>query len=382
MPFPFVKGGGQRRFYEIGKNLSSDDWEVDWISFKAWPGLSILKTTNIRYIGIKNLSVVYNTHGNRRKFPPIIFAIMLIKNISIFKNYDIIWVGQWPLLHIIPSIIASKYYNKKLIIDWWEVWGKNYWVSYSKSIGYLGYLLEKLSIWFSTKSATVFTDSFSEEQKLINNSYPNTTIHLVPNGISKAEIGDISFPKKTKFDIVSFGRLKNHKRVDLLIEAIKIILENHNKKYSVAIIGDGPNKKELITLTNKLGLSDQITFFGTIPKSKDMYSLIKQCSICCITTQGGGGGNLAILEANACGLPVIVFNHKDGIDISLIKSGQNGVLVNSPDSYHLGKSINNLLKDKSLLKKMSYTAYQYSINYDWNNLSDKYKNHFIRELVA
>ena len=377
MPFPFVKGGGQRRFYEIGKNIASDGWEVDWVSFKAWSGLTKLKTTYIRYIGIKNLPVIYNTYGNRRKFPPIIFAITLIKNISIFKNYDVIWVGQWPLLHIIPSIIASKYYNKKLIIDWWEVWGKKIWVNYSKSIGYLGYVLEKLSIWFSTKSATVFTDSLLEKEKLIKNSYPNTTIHLVPNGISKAEIGDISFPKKTKFDIVSFGRLKNHKRVDLLIEAIKIILKNYNIKYSLAIIGDGPNKKELQTLTNKLGLGDQVTFFGTIPKLTDMYNLIKKCSICCITTQGGGGGNLAILEANACGLPVIIFDYEDGIDSSLIKSGQNGVFVNSLDSYQLGKSIYGLLKDKSLLQKISHSSYQYSTNYNWNNLSEKYKNNFL-----
>lgn len=378
MPFPFVKGGGQRRFYEIGSHLASQGCEIDWISFKSWNGKSILKTKSIKYIGIKELPKVYNQFGNRRKTPPIIFAINLIKNINIFRNYDIIWVGQWPLLHIIPSIIIAKYYNKKLIIDWWEVWGKRVWKSYSKSIGYFGYLLERLSIWLATWQATVFTDSLLEKEKIINNSFPNSIIHLVPNGISKEDIGEITFDKRSKYDIVSFGRLKNHKRVDLLIKALKIIKEEYNNNYTVAIIGDGPKLDELQALTKKLKLTKQVSFFGSIPSSSNMYNLIKKCSICCVTTQGGGGGNLAILEANACGLPVIAFDHKDGIDNSLIIYNQNGILVSPPDSAQLGNVINNLLSDKNKLKQMSKTSYIYAMDYEWSKLSDKYKNEFIR----
>ena len=322
------------------------------------------------------MPVIYNKNGNRRKLPPILFAFSLIKNITVLRKYDIVWVGQWPLLHLIPCIIAMKYYNKKLIIDWWEVWGKKIWVNYSKMAGYVGYLLEKSTIWLSTWLAIVFTDTLSEKQKLKKLSYPNSTIHIVPNGISRTEIGDVSFSKKSKFDIVLFGRLKNHKRVDLLIEAVKKIKKINNINYSVAIIGDGPKKKELINLTNKLALGEQISFFGAIPKSKDMYRLIKQCSVCCVTTQGGGGGNLAILEANACGLPVIAFEHDDGIDKNLIIPDMNGVLVSPPDSYQLGISINNLLSDKNKLKKMSYSAYNHAINFDWSNLSTKYKKVF------
>ena len=90
VPFPFVKGGGQRRLYEVGRNLSKNGYDVDWLTFKAWQSNEeIVYVNNIKYIGTKKLPPLYNSRGNRNKSEPIIFLFYIFRNIKLIIDFII-----------------------------------------------------------------------------------------------------------------------------------------------------------------------------------------------------------------------------------------------------------------------------------------------------
>ena len=79
---------------------------------------------------------------------------------------------------------------------------------------------------------------------------------ITPNGVDINYFSDNS--KEYHFDFVSMCRLKNHKRVDLLIEATRRIIDTTGKTdIKVAIIGTGPEKEKLINLDKGMSSSSR-----------------------------------------------------------------------------------------------------------------------------
>jgi len=88
-----------------------------------------------------------------------------------------------------------------------------------------------------------------------------------------------------------------------LITALKDIVEKAPDVYLI-LGGEGPLKKNLISLTNKLGLMDYVNFVGFIPEEKlpDYY---RAADIFVLPTKELEGFGLVTLEAMASGLPVL-----------------------------------------------------------------------------
>ncbi len=84
-----------------------------------------------------------------------------------------------------------------------------------------------------------------------------------------------------------------------------------------------------------------------------------------------------MLEANACGLPVITINHKDNAAKDLIKENYNGFVLglNTNDIYRKTKKI---LENNNKLNKLSINSKESVVKYDWKkvieNLEKYYKN--------
>ena len=157
--FPFVKGGGQRRFYEIGRRMAKSGWHVDWMTFQSWEGSPTIFHQGMNYIGIGRAPNLYNTDGKRSKLEPLIFAFNVLLRLRHFKKYDLLWVGQWPLLHILPMMFACHIFRIPLVVDWWEVWTRESWIKESKAIGWVGYFIQTAFIRLIAKYAFIVTES-------------------------------------------------------------------------------------------------------------------------------------------------------------------------------------------------------------------------------
>ena len=187
---------------------------------------------------------------------------------------------------------------------------------------------------------------------------------IIPMGVDlndfkkSTEVGDLK--KKLRLDgevILSVGRLIDLKGTDYLIKALpKVLLRFPQTK--ALIIGSGPQKSYLLNLAKELHIKDSVVFIGQIPHSQmaKYYSLADVFVLPSITSKMGEteGFGVVLLEAMACGLPVIG-SDTGGIP-DIIKDGETGLLFHQKDSPDLANQIIRLLTDEDLRKKMVANA--------------------------
>ena len=374
--YPSIEGGGQRRFYEIASRLNFNyEFEVDWLCFKTWD--SKIKSSNINYIGLPGFKGLYNRNGKRRFLEPLEFLFALYKNKTKYHKYDVIWAGQWPILHLIFWSYNKKI-RSKLFVDWWEVWGRT-WFSYSRFFGWIGFFVEKIVLKRLLKFSKLITISSLSKNRLANLAVNKKNLALINNGINTKKLNTISFDTKKIYDVGYLGRLQKHKRVDLLISSIKYIENQHGLKLRLLIIGDGPERAKLENLSKRLGLIDRVIFKGSISSNEEAYKTLCQCKIFVNPSTKEGGGSITTFEAFALGLPAVAFKCDDGVDPLIIGDKDRGILVEKICKESLGNDIFRLLIDSVNLNRMSNNAINYSKSLDWDTISKNYMEFFLNQ---
>lgn len=374
--YPFVKGGMQRRFFEVAQRLAKKGWVVEWVSFQTWIGDREVLSDGIRYIGLAGYSGLYGAKGKRKALEPIQFLLQLIKEIPKRQRYDVVWTMQWPMLHLFLLMFITKEKNTLLVVDWLEVWGAS-WLKYSRTIGWIGWILEMLLLKLLKKKAVIVTDSSREKISIEKFLKCPDKVHYIPNGIPVDELrtsGPISGPK---FDIGYLGRLKNHKRVDLLLSALVIAREDLGHIFTASIIGDGPEKEALEKFVMDNDLTRAVTFHGLVPESSECYALLKSCQLVAVTTTNGGGGNVTIMEAYGCGLPVIGFRCDEGLDPELIDKNETGLLVEPITARALAEGLVKILKDQKKYNELIINVKKIEGQLSWDNSFLKYQELFL-----
>ena len=375
--YPSVDGGGQRRMYEIATRLTDCGYSVDWVCFKTWENEAINQSQcSINYIGLPGFKGLYNKHGGRRYVEPIEFTIALRRAKLNFNDYDVVWSGQWPIVHLVPWIL-NKSIRKKLVVDWWEVWGST-WFNYSRLLGPIGYFVERFLINRITKHGIIIgitKSSFIQLQQLSDNDH---AIKLIPNGLDTTLLSTIAHQSVKKYDFAYIGRLKNHKNVDLLLRAIKYVEVELQYHASAIIIGDGPEHGNLVNLARELEIDGRINFVGNISDNEVAYSLVGSGKIFVNPSTKEGGGSITALEAFGLGLPVVGFKCKDGIDPEIINQPDRGILVDTICAKNLGKNLYNLLMDEAEQAKMRNRCIEYAKQFDWSELDLEYRKIFNR----
>lgn len=99
-------------------------------------------------------------------------------------------------------------------------------------------------------------------------------------------------------EILTIGRLNEHKNIDILIKSI------HRTKYHLTIIGKGEEEERLHALAKELGVENQITFIGSVPNDKIKEYYLK--SDVFAMAMEAEGISIPVIEAMASGLPVVV----------------------------------------------------------------------------
>jgi Glycosyltransferase len=364
--YPFIKGGAEKRYYEIAKRLSKKGHQIHIYGMKFWDSDKVIKRQGIYYHGICRPKSLYEKNGKRSIKEAIYFGLNCLKLIK--EDFDIIDCSNFPYFSLFACKLISIIKRKPLYATWHEVWGKNYWFEYIGWKGCLGFVIEKLAVLMPVKIISV---SEHTTYKLKNELNSKKLIFTVPNGIEFEDITKIR-PSKEKSDIIFVGRLVSYKNVDVLIKSIKIVKEII-PKIKFLIIGDGPEKNTLETLTQKLNLEANIKFLGFIENNGDIYALMKSSKVFILPSTREGFG-IVVIEANACGIPVIIIDHKDNAAKGLIEEGRNGFICQLDKDEIAGKTI-RILKNHSNLE-MKKVCIDSAKQYDWNKIVDEIEEVF------
>ncbi len=358
--YPWIKGGAEKRIYEISKRLVQRGHEVHWLGLKWWEGEKDIVKDGIHLHGIGKWNNLY-IDGRRSIKEGLYFGL---KTLTGLRGYfDVIDCQEFPYFPCFFAKIYSLFKNTSFIITWYEVWG-DYWFEYLGKKGIFGWVVERL-IAKIPHLAIPISEKIKED--LMSLGVSEKIMRVVPNGVDFYNIKNVEHNSEN-IDVIYVGRLISHKNVDVLLKAISEVREKI-PDIKCGIIGDGPEKESLTSLSKKLGLDNNVIFFGFFERDEDVYSYMKASKIFVLPSTREGFPN-TILEANSCGLPAIIVRHKNNAGVVVVKEGYNGFIQNlSPEE--IAKRIICLLQDENARQKLSRNALEFAKMHDWDVIVDK-----------
>lgn len=366
--YPFLAGGGERRLYEIGRRFAARGWTVHWYTLHHWDGPATQERDGITYYGLRGNTRFYGSDGKRSTRQAFSYAAAVLRCKAKFETYDLVLCGQWPLFHLFSLFARRVPFRSRLVVDWWETWGRH-WFDYLGPSGIVGWTLEQILARLVTKTAHAVVMSPKGQDQLIACGARPDRIVYIPNGIDLTSLS-AGPAERGSVDVVYFGRLKDHKNVDHLLWALHI-LKSHNRLLTADIIGDGPERAALEALVQRLGIAEQVTFHGVVSDER-LPRLLKRGKIFVHPGTKEGGGSITILEANACGLPIVCYSHPLGIDPNFVRDGETGLFVRAVDPTALADGIVDML-DRVAKRPVREFCLENARNHHWDAIFDRYE---------
>lgn len=226
------------------------------------------------------------------------------------------------------------------------------------------YLTESLIPW-CYKNNNFAALSESSKQDLVRMGIKQDKIVTIPPGIN-LQLYQPNYDLKQDNLIVHVGRLKKYKSTDHLLLATQKLIEKR-KDLKVVIIGDGDDLPRLKDLTKKLALENYITFTGYIPEQKKINYYQKASVLVENSIKEGWG--MIVIEANACGTPVVAARSPGLRDAVLDQ--KTGLLYDYGNLCDLTQKIELLLDNKTLNRQMVQTGIEWAKNFSWDNAANE-----------
>lgn len=204
---------------------------------------------------------------------------------------------------------------------------------------------------------------------------PLKNLHVLPYGVDTEKF--IPGPKNSNqaIQLISVGRFTAKKAPIMSIKAFEILLEKFPKAH-FTMIGDGELWEEAKKYVAENGLKKNIAFMGQqapalILEKLQESDIFIQHSIKTPSGDSEGTPN-SILEASACGLPIISTLHA-GIPEAVIQ-GETGILVQENDFQAMGEALISLAQDPSQKLEMGESARKHMLeNYEIKTQAEKLK---------
>lgn len=229
--------------------------------------------------------------------------------------------------------------------------------------------------WVEIKTSNeVFYIAVSKEIKkqLLSLGIDEKQVFVIYPGLSKDflnlakkvyESKDYSRLQKVRFGTCS--RLEKVKDIPTLLKAFSLLIAD-GIDAELIIFGKGSQEKELLELTEKLRISDKVKFEGY--KNDSLYFDI---DIFCSSSLSEGF-NIALLKAQACGIPAVATNV--GGQKEIVLDGKTGILVNPKDPEAFKEVMKKIISKKEVLLHFSQNARDRALTFTLEkNINDHLK---------
>jgi len=169
--------------------------------------------------------------------------------------------------------------------------------------------------------------------------------------------------------LVTVSRLSRDKNVVSIIRAIPLIRKRIPDVY-LSVAGDGEARPMLERLVADLGIAERVTFHGNVPHA-EVLQILSRSHLFLFPTRVKEGFPKAVLEAMACGLPVIA------TDVSIIPYliRDCGVVLDDTNPQAVAGAIAQLISDERRLAEMSARARQKAQDYTLERWRDVIGTH-------
>jgi len=203
----------------------------------------------------------------------------------------------------------------------------------------------------------------STRDDLVRRGLPRRNIRVIPNGLDHERFHP--GPLDPRNDLVLFvGRLEHYKGVDVLLEAWPRVLAKRPGARLV-LVGAGSGEAELRRRASSGGLSASVSFEGFVSE-EEKIGWLRRATVLAQPSHKEGWG-LTVLEANACGTPVVA-TAVPGLRDS-VRDGKTGLLVARGDSAALADGLVRVLEDPALRAELARGALAWARRFRWDDVA-------------
>jgi glycosyltransferase involved in cell wall biosynthesis len=199
--------------------------------------------------------------------------------------------------------------------------------------------LEALYLQVLKRADLVVVVGTETKRYLASHGVPSDRIHVISSKIDPRRFSPA--PEPRDYDVILTAQLIKRKRVDLFLHVVATLTRQH-PHIRAAVLGEGPLRGELERLARSLGIDDRVDFLGFHEETERFYNRAKVF----VLTSSAEGLSLAMVEAMACGLPVVVPAVGDLADV--VRNGETGYLIEGSDRHAFVSAIHSLLEDEAL----------------------------------
>ena len=240
-----------------------------------------------------------------------------------------------------------------LIVDWHELWAREYWLSYLGSVGgRIGAAVQGLCLRLPDQS---FTFSRLVEERLVESNH-GAAITRLTGEYAGASLEDVAphVHVRGRALVVFAGRHIAEKHVAAIPPAIAAA-RHQIPDLECVILGDGPETETVRKKVRTLGLEQAIDVRGRV-KSSEVAETIASATCLLHPSEREGYGQV-IVEAAALGTPAIVVAGPENAATELIEPGVNGYVAGSCDPEELGRLVVDAVQNTDALRRSTREWY-------------------------
>ena len=167
------------------------------------------------------------------------------------------------------------------------------------------------------------------------------------------------------------------KNLPRMIEAFSVVIRDNEACRNLSFVIGGSISKfmseRLYEVCVKFGVANRVLFIGYV-KESNLPPLISGSKILFYTSLSEGFG-LPVLEAMACGVPVLTSNSGALPEVA----GDAALLVNSTDVNDIVEGLKRLLKDENLRNTLVSKGYEQAKKFSWEKMAASFSSLISRE---
>ena len=294
---------------------------------------------------------------------PAYFKRIMISTFLHFDNKpDVIICTTHMLFDTLPGFILQFRFRTKLVVYVHHIIGKH--VDHrSGLLSRISILGEKLSLLLIRSANIVFVVNEEVRSHLIQIGVDPTKVRVSSNGLDYNYIATIKPTDNTRYEGCFCGRLVKRKGIYDLIKIWKSVTRRYPNSRLV-IVGDGPEYSSLSNKLKEMNLVENIKLMGFISE-RDKF-LIMKCSKVFIFPSYEEGWGIAIAEAIACGLDVVLY------DIGTYKAlDKNVIMVEKANTAKMAEIVIDLIEKENHKNREEKNLVRIKSVLDWQEVANK-----------
>jgi len=331
--FPYTVGGAERWYRNLAERLSADGHEVTYLTLRQWDrGEQIDLDERVRVVTAGPRMALYTPGGRRRILPPLVFGLgVLLHLLRNGRRYDVVHTCSFPYFSLLAAALVRPASRFELIVDWFEVWSRSYWLDYLGGAGgRVGALVQRLCALVPQRA---FCFSELHAQRLREEGLRGSVTVL--RGLYAGPAEPVT-PRQADPLVLFAARLIPEKQATLGVAAMALATQRIEGLRG-EFLGDGPERAALAASIAEHGLTETVSAPG-FADSQTVDAEMRR-ALCMLLPSRREGYGMVVVEAAARGTPSVVVAGEDNAATELIAEGVNGTIAARADPEAVAEAI-------------------------------------------